>query len=463
MRELEKQVALERAALKQAASAQVQAPGSAAPGAPQEAVEAESPLRRRRRRVVMAPPAVAVLVAEAVEVARKLAGYQIGTGQAVEMMAMETLAGLPSDPDAAGGTAPAGGSSDAPAPTEPQAGGSGGGADTEATLGDHDRLGSELGAEWARIHEQMETQTRLWSDLPRDLPDVFLHGVPTTSAPAHRRLVFWITVQRRLDALRGRLLRVVRDLHLQSLGFAGLGQYARERMGLSLTETQDLIRLDEALCRLPVAFRMYASGRLGRCAAWLVCRVATPATDRAWTRSALNRTHRLLEAAVEASVLRRETDPKAWRRYGGLPPSGASFAGAARMCSLLRTAAGLSPEPTARIQLVLDIHQQAVYQQALDSLRAAYGAGRPEWWYLGALARHFLDTWQHVDDDVRRTIARKVIQRDNDTCAAPECLQRGGLESDHVEQRSHGGGDEGWNQVPECHRDPMSSGTAAAV
>ncbi len=152
-------------------------------------------------------------------------------------------------------------------------------------------------------------------------------------------------------------------------------------------------------------------------------------------------------------MLRRETDPEDWRRDGGLPPCGASFADATRMCSLLRTAAGLSPRPTARIQLLLDIHQQAVYRQALAALRAAYGAGRPEWWYLGALARHFLDTWQHVDDDVRRTIARKVIQRDNYTCAAPECLQRGGLESDHVDPRSQGGSDEGWNQAPECHRD----------
>ncbi len=455
VRELEKQVALERLVRRQAALARSEAPGetTAAPGAPAEAGGDGPAPPRRRRRVVMAPLAVAVLVAEAVEVARKLEGYHIGTGRALEMMAMETLAGLPSDPDAAGGTATAGGSSDAPAETETPEGRTNRAAGSVETLGDHDLLRRELGAEWARIHEQMEKVTRLWSDLPRDLPDVLLHGALATSAPAHRRLVFWIAVQRRLDALRGRLLRVVRDLHLPSLGFAGLGPYVRERMGLSLSEAQELIRLDEALCRLPVAFRMYAAGRLTRCAAWLVCRVTTPVTDRAWTRFALTHTHRLLEAAVEASVLQREIDPKAWRRGGGLPPPNTSFADASRMCSLLRTAAGLAPEPTARIQLPLDSSQQVVYRQALDSLRAAYGAGRPEWWYLGALARHFLDTWQHVDDDVRRTIARKVIQRDNYTCAAPECLQRGGLEADHIDPRSNGGGDEGWNQVSECHRD----------
>ena len=50
---------------------------------------------------VMAPPGVAVLVAQAVELARKVAGYQIGAGQAVGMMAGETLSGIAERPDEA--------------------------------------------------------------------------------------------------------------------------------------------------------------------------------------------------------------------------------------------------------------------------------------------------------------------------------------------------------------------------
>ncbi len=46
-----------------------------------------------RARVVTAPPAVAGLLAQAVELARRVEGYQIGVGQAVAIMAMETAAG----------------------------------------------------------------------------------------------------------------------------------------------------------------------------------------------------------------------------------------------------------------------------------------------------------------------------------------------------------------------------------
>ena len=44
---------------------------------------------RRRRRVVNAPPGVAVLVAEAVDLARKVEGYQVSRGAAIEAMVME--------------------------------------------------------------------------------------------------------------------------------------------------------------------------------------------------------------------------------------------------------------------------------------------------------------------------------------------------------------------------------------
>jgi len=166
----------------------------------------------------------------------------------------------------------------------------------------------------------------------------------------HRRVVFWTGLQGRLDAVRGRLLRLVAEHgYARELGFAGLGQYVRERLGLSLREAQELIRLDRVLCKLPVAMRMYASGRLGRRAAWLVSRVATSGTDRAWTRFALTHTLRLLEAVVEKAELERQAAPESWRSHGGMPPSGATFAEATRMCSLLKEEPEAGRQPTARI------------------------------------------------------------------------------------------------------------------
>ncbi len=55
------------------------------------------------------------------------------------------------------------------------------------------------------------------------------------------------------------------------------------------------------------------------------------------------------------------------------------------------------------------------------------------------MARHFLEMYAGADDGLKRTLARRVIQRDGYTCGAPECLKRGGLEADHIKLRSRGG------------------------
>ncbi|MCI0372716.1 MAG: hypothetical protein L0214_15390, partial [candidate division NC10 bacterium] len=169
---------------------------------------------------VMAPPAVALMVDEAVEVARKVAGYQVRAGQAVEMMAIETMSGLPGSADSGRGKVPV---EQGPEPTReparPFAAGAFGspGEASHASeargsvLGDHESLRRELGRHWARIHEQMEEVTSLWSDLPWDLPGVVFDGVPSEAAGAHARVRFWSAVRSRLDAVRGRLLRVMED------------------------------------------------------------------------------------------------------------------------------------------------------------------------------------------------------------------------------------------------------------
>jgi hypothetical protein len=286
---------------------------------------------------------------------------------------------------------------------------------------------------------------------------VLLAGAPADDADAHRRVVFWTALQGRLDAVRGRLLRIIQERHYAgALGFASFGQYVRERMGLSLREAQDLVRLDRALSRLPVAFRMYAAGRLGQRAGWLLSRVATRVTDRAWTRFAMSHTLRLLEAVVEAALLRRAADPAGWNSDGEWPPQDATFAEALRACSHLKAEAG--SEPTARIEFFLDEEQLAVYEQAIEGIRRVAGRDRPEWFCLAVMAQHFLDCYGREDDlanpeRLRRMLHRRVIERDNYTCAAPECLKRGGLEADHMRERSRGGEDTMENLAPLCAED----------
>ncbi|HET6373799.1 MAG TPA: HNH endonuclease signature motif containing protein, partial [Candidatus Polarisedimenticolia bacterium] len=341
-----------------------------------------------------APPGVALLVADAVELARKVEGYHCSAGKAVSLMASETISGLSPWPEV-------------PDVLEPPV---------------QNRRSSEV--EW----EHSQECENCWGDLSWDAQKLPVGSAPADDADPHERLIFWTMLQGRLDAVRGRLLRLVDDR-----GHAGHG--LRERMGLSLREARGMIRLDRALLRLPVTYRAYAAGRLGNRAAWLVSRVATASTDHAWARYALTHTLRMLEVVVETARLKREVDPDAWERDGGLPPPEAPFGEAVRACSLLEVNGRHTR--AARIEFVLDSEQDLAYRQAGAGLRGLYGGERPEWWCLAVMARHFIDTYG--GSDASKGIYRRVIERDNYTCTAPECLQRGGLEADHIRLRSHQG------------------------
>ncbi len=390
---------------------------------PGEETTGHPPGRRRargRQRAVLVPPGVAVLVAAAVDLARKVEGYQISRGTAIEAMAMEAMSGVGRWPDGA--------------KEEPG----------KASV-------SSDGIEGEGWREEAMGQ---WQHLSWEFPEVMLEGAPADDAPAHQRVVFWSQAQGRLDAVRGRLLRIMRECRLaKELRFASLDQYVRERAGLSAREADDLIRLDVELSDLPVAFRMYAAGRLGRSAAWLVARAVRLKGDnraeRAWVRFALCHSFRKLEAAVEAAELHRQADWADFQAHGGWPPEDKSFAEVLQMCSHF-TVTPEAGQSMTRLTFVLDEDQQATYEQALRVLRGLYGQDRPEWWCLAVMARHFLEMYGHADDHVKKTLARRVIQRDEYTCGAPECLRRGGLEADHIELRSRRGPSVEWNEGSLC-------------
>ena len=369
----------------------------------------DEPGGRRRCRTVMTPPAVAAMVAEAVELARKVEGYHISPGTAVSLMAAETLTALNAWPDVSqppGSDAGSGENQPGEHPPEPE---SRDARPPASLLGDEERR--EVGRLWQDVLAQADSWRRP-GRLEDDPPGVVFDAVPADDADAHQRVVFWSAVQGRLDALRGAAGKALQDL--------------------------------------PVAHRMYASGRLGRRKAWLVSRVATRRTNRAWTRFALTHTLRLLEALADKHDLMGRTGAR--DAGGGMPPEDATFAGVTRACSQLK---GLDPseDPVVRVRLVMDRQQEAVFEDAMRALRADHGADKPDWWFLGVMASHFLDTYAELD---RRAVPeklrlhRRIIERDNHTCCCPECLQRGGLEADHSILRSQGGPDEEWNLNSAC-------------
>ncbi|HYR95086.1 MAG TPA: HNH endonuclease signature motif containing protein [Candidatus Binatus sp.] len=107
----------------------------------------------------------------------------------------------------------------------------------------------------------------------------------------------------------GRLARpfLLRRAH-QRLGFSRLDDYARERLGLSGRELQELARVMKRLEDLPAAARAFAEGALSWSHVRLLVSVATPDTESAWIARARTETVRGLDAAV-ASARGHPPDP----------------------------------------------------------------------------------------------------------------------------------------------------------
>jgi hypothetical protein len=113
--------------------------------------------------------------------------------------------------------------------------------------------------------------------------------------------------------LRRALARVagelVRRRAWEPLGFARVGDYARERPGLSARELYELAHVDAALAKLPAIDAALTEGRLGWTKARLLCRVATPGDEGRWLAAAAT-----LSAAGPAARSGATTTPKASAR-----------------------------------------------------------------------------------------------------------------------------------------------------
>jgi hypothetical protein len=107
----------------------------------------------------------------------------------------------------------------------------------------------------------------------------------------------------------GRLAQpfILRRAH-QRLGFARLDDYARERLGLSGRELQELARVTRRLRELPAVAEAFAEGVLSWSHVRLLASVATPDTESAWLARARTETVRGLDAAV-ASARGHPPDP----------------------------------------------------------------------------------------------------------------------------------------------------------
>ena len=123
---------------------------------------------------------------------------------------------------------------------------------------------------------------------------------------------------RRLAAAVGPLRRVLAAIAerliatraFERLCYARLGDYARERPGVSARQLQELARVHRALAELPALERALVENDLPWSKVRLVARVATPADEAAWITRAREVPTRRLEHEVRDLAGREPEDPE---------------------------------------------------------------------------------------------------------------------------------------------------------
>jgi HNH endonuclease len=137
------------------------------------------------------------------------------------------------------------------------------------------------------------------------------------------------------------------------LGCSGIGDYARERLGIAASTAQKMVRFARRLRDRPLLRAAVRKGEVTPRAAEAVLSKACGEDEAAWVERARHQTVRALKAAVKGGA---EEDDEKWHR----------------------TRARLSPE------------QRTVVDEAMDLARKALCATAPKWELVGAMAEEYL-------------------------------------------------------------------------
>ncbi len=225
------------------------------------------------------------------------------------------------------------------------------------------------------------------------------------------------------------------------LGYATAAQYARERLGTSLSSVKAKRRLVKRLGQLRFLADAVDRGELGYEAARLVAEVATGATVEAWVARASERTLRHLREEIDsAELLARWSESTAV-----LPPSDAEVRRVEDLERAVVTGQMSAPPalpptagaPSATVSLHLRVsadtvrdfrHWEAIY------LRHR-GSALRDTTFLRFACELFLDTWRPRGSDVEYA---HIYERDRHRCQSP-CCGRRDVTPHHLRFRSQGG------------------------
>ena len=284
-----------------------------------------------------------------------------------------------------------------------------------------------------------------------------------------------------------------------TLGFASLGHYAVERLGIARRTAESRAGIYRACRHLPVVIAAYEDGRLGLEAAWLLARILAAHTGvaelqsrwvdhaRAVTVKRLRdewRALRLRElGSNEAMIAAPEpaTDAE-WHAALARPPgrsrerlralqlpgvddphAATPVLSSADVCVRLRLPMDIARAFAAALEAARRRAEQLADAVPWDepwaamapvSLRAAHAFSTrmrrvPTWVGLLFVLEDYADTW----DDPAGFPQRRwdaVYAREGWRCGAPGCTARVHIEDHHIRYRSRSGGDELWNQLCLC-------------
>ncbi len=236
------------------------------------------------------------------------------------------------------------------------------------------------------------------------------------------------------------------------LGYASAAQYARERLGTSLSSVKAKRRLVKRLGQLRFLADAVDRGELGYEAARLVAEVATGATVEAWVTRATERTLRHLREEIDsAELLARWSESTAV-----LPPSEAEVRQVQDLERDVLTgqmSAPSPPPPSASLspaKVTLHLRVNASTARDFRHWEAIYlrhrGATLRGTTFLRFACELFIDTWRPRPSDVEYS---HIYQRDLHRCQSP-CCGRRDVTPHHLRFRSHGGDDSEENLTSLC-------------
>jgi len=285
------------------------------------------------------------------------------------------------------------------------------------------------------------------------------------------------------------------------LRYATAAQYARERLGMSLTCIKDRRQLAHQLSRLPVLRETFLNGHIGYEALRLTAAVAMPQTDAAWAVRARERTlvhlHEDIRAAellarvgrreaivppteevvtelrsletavVTGAVFRDEYAPSLGRKSAAVvdalgeslcagarvtctaPPHDAESAHA-EVTALWTAFAEARRGPSQFQSLARDVQRFRVRPDVRDFYRGVerqYLRYRPlPLSFFRFLCLNFIETWVR---ELPSVAYADIYARDGLRCTNPVCTNRD-CQPHHVKFRSQGGGDEPTNLTTLC-------------